>query len=188
MGLSIPTYASLIQSNLNAKSYQGHNFNGSQLPTFALAVATGVITTSLSLKGIINSPSGTGSSSGVGITFSGTNISADIRTAAIGLFGQEGPALKDFCDAIGNATQTHFAQAALSSDTNGTAKFPAFSGAITTMATAIQNAAPAFVGSQWPNFALAIATGICQEIGSNGTGSLSGALGSGAGGGVVNIS
>lgn len=187
MSLSIPTYTSLIVTTLQSKSYQGHNFNGSMLPTFALAVATGVITTTLTLTGIIASPTGSGSSTGNGIFFSGTNISADIRAEATALFGQEGPALKDFCDALGQATQTHFTQAFLTSDSDGPATFPSFLGAISAMSLAIQNAAPSFQGSQWPNFALAIATGICQEIGSNGTGTLSGAGGSGSGTGVVTI-
>lgn len=186
--LSIPVYAALIQSNIQAKSYMGHNYNGSMLPVFATAVATGVINTSIALTGIISSGTNVGSSTGVGIMFSGTNVASDIKTAAVSLFGSEGPALKDFCDAMGAATQTHFAIADLASDTNGTSLFPSFSGAISTMTAAIVAAAPQFVGSQWPNFAKAIATGICQEIGANGTGTLSGAVGTGTGGGVVTIS
>lgn len=186
--LSIPVYAALIQSDIQAKSYMGHNYNGSMLPIFTTAVATGVINTAITLTGTIAGGSNVGSSSGVGIIISAANVSSYIRTAAIALFGSEGAALKDFCDAMGAATQTHFAVAALASDTNGTAQFPSFSGAINMMTAAIIAAAPQFTGSQWPNFAKAIATGICQETGTNGTGTLSGAAGTGTGGGVVTIS
>jgi len=187
MSLSIPTYAALIQSNLNSKSYMGHHFNGTMLPVFALAIATGVINISVTLTGLISGGTNIGTSTGTGIFFSDSNVSSDIRTAAISLFGREGPALKDFCDAIGAATQTHFTAANLSSNTNGTAHFPSFSGAINSMTAAIVAAAPQFTGSQWPHFARAIATGICQEIGSNGTGTLTGASGPGTGSGVVTI-
>lgn len=186
--LSIPVYAALIQTKLQAKSYMGHFFNGSMLPVFTLAVATGVVNTALTLTGTIASKSNIGTSSGVGIMFSDANVSSNIRTAAISLFGSEGAALKDFCDALGDATKTHFAIATLASDTNGSAMFSSFSGAINAMTSAIIAAAPSFTGPQWPNFARAIATGICQEIGSNGTGTLSGAAGTGTGSGVVTIS
>lgn len=186
--LSIPAYTALIVSDLQSKSYMGHFFNGSMLPVFAMAVATGVVNTSITLTGAISGGTNIGTSSGVGIMFSGSNVSQGIRTAAVALFGGEGAALKDFCDALGDATQTHFLAATLASDTNGTAHFPSFSGAISSMTAAIIAAAPSFNGSQWPNFAKAIATGICQEIGSNGTGTLSGATGTGTGSGVVTIS
>ena len=185
--LNIQAYTALILADIEAKSYQGHNYNGIMLPVFALAVATGVVTTSLTLIGTISAPALIGPSTGVGIVFSGANVSAIIRTTAIGLFGQEGPALKDFCDALGLATQTHFALASLASDTNGSAIFPSFSAAVAVMAAAITAAAPTFVGIQWPNFAMAIATGICQEIGANGMGVLSGAAGTGTGTGIVTI-
>lgn len=186
--LSIPALKGLIQSNLMAKSYNGHSFNGSELPTFALAIATGVVNTALTLTGQVTSPALIGVSTGTGIIFSGSGVGSGIRTAAIGFFGQEGPVLADVCDAIGNAVQAHFATASLLSNTNGPAIFTSFSGATNAMAGAIQAAAPNFIGSQWPNFAKAIATGVCQEIGSNGTGVLSGAAAPGAGSGVVIIS
>ena len=95
--------------------------------------------------------------------------------------------LQQFCQAIGEATQEHFALATLSSDTNGTAQFTSFLGAITSMKGLIVAAAPVFVGSKWPDFAEAIAFGICTEIGNNGIGSLSGAVTPGSGSGVVTI-
>lgn len=189
MGLSISGYDSLLKSKLQAQSYNGHFFNGAKLPEFTLAVATGVINTSLGLTGQINSPANIGSSSGVGITISDFNISNQIKIECVAAFGQEGPVLQQFTDAVGEATQEHFALAALTSDTNGSAIFPAFLGVKSAMATAIENAAPTFAGTFWPDFCQAIANGICDEIGNNGTGTLSGATGTpGAGGGVVNIS
>jgi hypothetical protein len=64
--------------------------------------------------------------------------------------------------------------------------FPLFLGAIEQMASAIQSAAP-FTGSQWPNFAKAIAAGICTEIGTNGMGTLAGAVAPGSATGIVTI-
>lgn len=185
--LNIGAYSALLEAKIKSKSYNGFYYNGSMLPIFTLAVATGVVNTSLSLKGIISAPLLVGPSTGIVINFSDSNISQTIRTTAISLFNSEGAALKDFCDAIGDATKTHFLLTSLTSDTNGSAKFPAFSGAINQMTAAIIAAAPQFKGSQWPNFARAIATGICQEIGSNGSGTLIGASGTGTGSGIVNI-
>lgn len=186
MALSIPGLAGLLQTKLQAQQYNGHNFNGTMLAPFCLAVATGVVTISQATTGIIASPALVGLSSGTGIFFSGSGIADVIKSTAIPLFGQEGPALQQFCTAIGEAVEEHFSQASLTSDTNGSATFPDFSGKITAMAGLITSSAP-FVGIHWPNFALAIATGVCQEIGSNGTGSLSGAAAPGAGGGTVTI-
>ena len=186
--LNIATYSALLQAKIQSKSYNGFHYNGVMLPVFTLAVATGVINTALTLKGVVITPVLLGPSTGIGINFSDSNISQTIRTTAKSLFGSEGAALKDFCDAIGEATKIHFLTTTLSSDTNGPAKFPAFSGAVNLMTLAIIAAAPQFMGSQWPNFARAIATGICQEIGSNGAGTLAGATGLGVGTGIVNIS
>ncbi len=186
MALSIPGLANLLQTKLQAQQYNGHFFNGSQLGPFCLAVATGVVTTSLATTGLIASPSAVGASSGVGIFFSGSGIASVIKSTAIPLFGQEGPALQQFCNAIGEAVEEHFQTANLSSDTNGSATFSAFTGKINAMASLITSSAP-FTGVHWPNFTLAIATGICTEIGTNGTASLSGAAAPGAGGGIVTI-
>lgn len=186
MALSISGLAGLLQTKLQAQQYNGHSFNGTMLGPFCLAVATGVVTISQATTGIIASPSLVGASSGTGIFFSGSGVASIIKSTAIPLFGQEGPALQQFCTAIGEAVEEHFQQASLSSDTNGSANFPAFTGQISAMAGLITSSAP-FTGVHWPNFALAIATGVCQEIGANGTGSLSGAAAPGAGGGTVTI-
>jgi hypothetical protein len=187
--LNINTYSDLLKTNIEQKSYKGHFYNGPMLPDFTLAVATGVVNTAVTLTGLVTIKVNIGVSAGVGILFSGTTISDTTRMTAIQLFnGNEGGALKDFCDAIGAATATHFTNAVLVSDTNGAALFPTFLGATNVMADAIVKAAPNFKGSQWPNFAKAIATGICQTIGTNGTGILLGAVGTGTGTGIVLIS
>jgi len=186
MALSIPGLAGLLQTKLQAQQFNGHFFNGTMLAPFCLAVATGVVTISQGITGIIASPSLVGSSSGTGIFFSGSGIASVIKSTAIPLFGQEGPCLQQFCTAVGEAVEEHFQQADLSSDTNGSANFPAFSGNILAMSALIESSAP-FTGIHWPNFALAIATGVCQEIGSNGISTLSGAATPGTGAGTVTI-
>ena len=188
MALSVGGYDTLLKSKLQAQSFNGHFFNGALLPVFTLAVATGVVTTSLTATGIIASPDKIGISSGTGISFGSAPISAQIKSECIAAFGQEGPVLQQFTDAIAQATQEHFALASLTSDTNGAATFSSFSGLKAPMAAAIQAAAPSFVGTFWPAFCTAIANGICDEISSNGTGTLSGAVGDGVGAGVVIIS
>lgn len=188
MALSVPVYDSLLKSKLQAQSFNGHSFNGAKLGEFTLAVAIGVVNTSLTVTGIINTPVNIGSSTGVGITFSDVSISAQIRSECIAAFGQEGPVLAQFTDAIAQATKEHFALADLSSDANGDAEFPDFSGVKSAMASAIQAAAPTFVGTFWPAFCTAIANGICDEIANNGAGTLAGATGDGTGSGNVTIS
>lgn len=185
MSLTIPAYYKALYGALSGSPY---NYNGIKLSEFCTAVATGVVNTSTGLTGQIGSPSNTGSSSGTGIIFSGSNVAGLIQSKATTLFGQAGSELSNFCTAIGSVTQSQFALAALSSDANESATFSSFTGAEATMASAIQSAAPSFTGNQWANFCTAIAHGICHEIGLNGSGSLSGALGPGVGTGVVSIS
>lgn len=187
MALSISGYAGLLLAKLQAQSYNGHSFNGPRLSEFCTAVATGVVSISTGLTGSIAGPAKIGASAGVGITCDPSNIASIIKAQAVAAFGQEGPVLQQFCNAVGEATQEHFAGADLASDANGAAQFPSFSGASGAMASAIESAA-GFTGVFWPDFALAIATGICQEIGSGGVGTLSGASGDGTGSGVVTIS
>ncbi|NDC22542.1 MAG: hypothetical protein EBZ49_00205 [Proteobacteria bacterium] len=189
MALSPDIYSATLLSKLKAQSYNGHAFNGAMMPDFCKAVGVGVVTTTLTVKGVIGGPAGAGNASGVGITgFSASAIAALIQSTAKALFGSEGPCLYQFCKAVGDATVEHFALATLTSDANGTAKFPSFAGKISPMASAIQAAAPHFKGALWPAFTTAIATGICTIVGGSGKGSLSGASGPSPGGGSVVVS
>lgn len=172
MALSISVLASTIQSNLS-----GYGYNGSKMSEFCTAIATGVVNTAKSLTGI-GTLTGTTASSGVGIVVSGSNIANTIKSQCISAFGHTGTELQNFCTAIGNAIQTHFALASLASTGNGGCTFPSFSFAIAAMASAIQ-AAASFTGVKWVDFCTSIATGICNETGSNGVGVLSGSTGGG---------
>jgi len=181
MALSVSGYKSLLDSELASFGY-----NGPELSTLTDAIATGVITTILTLPGIISSPVLFGPSVGVGIVgFSASGIESLITSTGTSLFGQAGTELPNFGTAIGNATVTHLALATLSSDTNGTAAFPLIAAATSVMKAAIIAAAPTFTGPEWPNFAEAIATGICTEVGSTGIGILTGAILPGTGAGIV---
>lgn len=182
MTLSITIYATLIKSNI--QSALGSSGGGS-LDAFCTAVATGVVNTAIGLTGQIAAPAGTGASTGTGITLSGSGVASGIIAAKPGSW-PGGSQLSPIATAIGNATATHFGSAILTSDANGTAAFASFLGAISSMASAIQ-AAASFSGGEWANFCTALATGICNEIGNNGSGTLSGAAGPGAGSGVVTI-
>lgn len=180
MALSVSAFAAALQNALAADGY-----NGPQLSTFCTAVATGVVNTATGLQGTVTG-SGAGGSTGTGITCSGMNIAANIKTQALS-YWPGGSELQKFCTALGSVTQAQFALASLADTKNGTATFPAFSGAILTMASAIQ-AASGFTGTEWAHFCTAIATGICQEVGSNGTAILSGASPGGSGTSPVTIS
>lgn len=189
MALSPDVYAATLLAKLKAQSYNGHAFNGAMMPDFCKAVGVGVVTTTITVTGVIAGPANSGSSSGVGISgFSATAIAGLIQSTAKALFGSEGPALYQFCKAVGDATVEHFALATLSSDANGSAQFPSFAGKIAPMASAIQAAAPHFKGALWPAFTTAIATGICTTVAGSGMGSLSGAAGPTPGGGSVVVS
>jgi hypothetical protein len=143
---------------------------------------------------------GAGVGTGTGITgLSASTISSTIYSMAVLSFGQAGSRLKDTCDQIAAACVAQMALATLATVdspvylgggtiTPGTiAVIPAVWGAT------IQSQAPNFLGSQWPNFAAAIGTGMGENVQSSGTGSLvivgspSGAPvpGGGAGGGTI---
>lgn len=181
----IPTvYSAALLVALGTQGY-----NGSKLSDLCTAIGTGVIGTILGETGSIATPVLSGVSAGIGITVSGTNIGSKIRTTAKSLFGnREGTELLHFADIIGNITASQLALATLTSDANGTAAYSNFLNDIDAMASAIQNAAPSFTGPEWPHFCTAIATGICKEIGNNGSSLLSGALVPPAGTGTVIIS
>jgi hypothetical protein len=182
MALSPTLFAGLLQVNLATKG-----FTGVKLTEFCIAVGIGVVNTSITLQGQITTPVNMGVSVGIGIVCSGSNISSTTKSTAIGLFGYTGTKIQDFCDALGATVQTHFLLATLVSDSNGSATFTSFTAAENSMAALIQSSA-SFTGPQWPNFCTAIAHGICSEIGANGLGVLAGAIGGGAGTGIVIIS
>lgn len=184
MALSIASFSSALETEIKTKVA-----GGSSLSVFTNAVATGVINTTIGLTGQITTPAGVGTSSGTGITgLTGSSISGDIVSTGSSLFGQAGVSLADMGDAIGAVVVAQFsANVDLTSNANGDCTFASFLVAITSMTSAIQAAAGGFSGPQWGNFATAIATGICNDIGNNGVGSLSGAGGGGPGSGVVTI-
>ena len=184
MSLSVGVYSALLYSKLKDK-YPG----AYKLEEFCHAVGFGVVTETVSLVGTIVSPSNTPSSSGVGIlTFSAETIATLIEQKCFDLWKSKGPELHTFCLAIGETTVEHFALANLTSDTNGTSSFPAFSGAIDAMANLIQEN-PEWAGRpHWIQMCTAIAYGICTEVAANGTGTLTGASLPPPGGGVVAIS
>jgi len=185
MPLLVPTFTVALTAQLTGMGYLGP-----MLPVFTLAVSTGIVTTSIGLTGQVTTPVLVGVSAGVGIIgISSSNIATTIVDTGKTLFGTDGGSeLRNFADAIGSVTVSQFALATLASDTNGSATFSSFSGAIDSMRDAIVAAAPGFTGPQWENFAEAIATGVCTEIGAAGTGVLAGAAAPGAGSGTVIIS
>lgn len=187
MPLLIPTYTTLLMNKMSSLSYEGHAFNGPMLLPFCTAVATGVTQTVLTLQGQVVAPALLGPSTGAGIVVSGSMISQLMLNKAKQLFNGEGPVLQKICDAIGETTQMYFMMATLISDTNGPVLFPRFINTIQIMKSNIINAAPNFKGEKWPDFAEAIATGICQATGSNGTGVVAGAVIPGTGSGIVFI-
>lgn len=194
MALNPLVYSGILETALattpitvGITTYPG--FVGLSLPIFCTAIGTGIIGTTLTLQGQIATPTGTGVSTGIGITFSGTNIATNIVNKAKMLFNTTGgPALQPLATVIGTTLQSYLvSNTVLTSDADGTAHFTSFTSAINTMASAIQSAT-VFTGPQWAHMCTAIAYGICTEIGANGSGTLLGATGPGTGTGVVIIS
>lgn len=185
MTLSISVFSSALQTEFQTK-YTG----GPDLIKFSDAVATGIVNTSIGLTGQITIPVGVGVSTGVGIlSLSSPSITSSIVSTATASFGQAGVSLQDTADAIGNVLVAQFStNIVLTSDANGACTFTSFAAAITSMASAIQAAESSFTGLQWGNFCTAIATGICTNVGSSGTGILAGAVPPPNGTGVVTIS
>lgn len=188
MALSESVYARLLEQKIRALKFRGRAVGGYYLAELCDAIGYGVVTETKALTGIIGSPSNTPSSSGVGIlTISATNIADIIYTTCGMLWGTKGPLLYPICLAIGETTVEHFALANLSSDTNGTAHFPSFGGAISPMAGLIEGH-PRWAGRPyWIKMCTAIATGVCSEVAANGTGTLTGATLPPPGGGIVAI-
>ncbi len=185
MALSIPAFSSALKAEFQSK-FSG----GSQLTKFTDAIATGIVNTTVGLTGQIGIPAKSGSSSGVGIlSLVSGDMADDIVSTASASFGQVGGSMQDVADAIADIVVAQFsANIDLSSDANGACTFASFSGAISSMASAIENAESSFTGPHWGNFTTAVATGVCNEVSLNGAGTLSGASGGSTGSGVVTIS
>lgn len=190
MSLSASVYSALLEFKIRELRFRNRNVGGRYLSEFCRAVGTGVVTETKILTGQIVSPSQSGSSSGIGIlTIDAGRIADRIRDKVLELWQRSrgGELLYPFCLAIGETTVEHFALAQLTSDANGTAHFPAFIPAIPTMAELIRQQ-PFWAGRPyWIHMCTAIATGICEEVANNGTGTLTGATNPPTGSGVVDI-
>lgn len=181
-------------------SFAALGFVGSALMDFTDAVAGG------SVDHVVGQPfattdagsvSGGGVGAGVGIVgISDSLVSSSIFADSVASFGQAGSRLQDMCDAIGSALVSQMGLATLSST-----HAPVFagSGMVTpgsipvvgpAWGSAIEGAAPSFMGSEWGNFASAIgngcasafttATGVVAIAGSP-SGDVSGGAGVGSG-------
>ena len=183
MPLSGSTLGTLLKTNIEAKLGGG----GGEMTKFTNAMGNGIVDAAIILTGTITVPAGAGASAGTGITgFTSAAISSGIVTKGQS-FWPGGGSLSDIADAIGDSVVTHFAGATLASDANGACTFASFTGAVSAMATVIEDAETSFTGPEWGNFCTAVAQGICDDIGANGAGTLSGAPGGGPGAGVVTI-
>jgi len=182
--------------------FTGIGFDGAQLSNFTSFVGNGsanhVIGQSFMTMdtGVV---AGSGMGTGMGITgISSSNISDNIYSLCVQSFGQAGPKLRDFTDAIGRACVTALGQATLMSTDS-----PVFAGtgmidigSITVSGDAwgssIETQGASFVGSQWPNFTKAIGQGQAMEVLAAGTGTLTitgtgspGSPGTGTGTGTI---
>ena len=181
----------------------GQGFIGSRLMDFTDAVGNGSEThvvgkpfTTMDVGSVAGSGAGVGTGI-VGIDPSLT--STTIFSQALGLFGQSGSRLQDLCDALGQNLVNQMATAQLTSTHS-----PVFAGVGTVDVGSIGVVGPAwgtamqtegdgsgFIGSQWPNLALAIGVGFFTGVSSGGTGTVtisgspsgtpSGGAGTGAG-------
>lgn len=162
-------------------SLSGKGFVGSRLSDFTDAVGNGgqahVVGKVFTTTDVGTIP-GTGVGIGIGIVgMIAATISTLIFAAASGLFGQFGSRLMDVTDSIADACLSEMALATLTST-----HAPVFAGTGTVdvgsipvvaagWGSAIDAAAPSFLGTQWPNFAQA-----CGEQATNvlatGTGSV----------------
>lgn len=162
--------------------FSGIGFIGSELNSFTSFVGNGsalhVIGKTFTTMDTGAIP-GAGTGAGVGVTgISASNISDNIYSLAVQSFGQAGPKLRDFTDAMGRACVSALALATLISvDT------PVFAGVGTidvgsisvngaAWGSSIQTQGASFQGSQWPNFTTAIGTGMAMEVIAAGTGTL----------------
>lgn len=159
---------------------QAKGFSGSRLSEFTDAVGNGgenhIVGQAFTTSDSGQTP-GDGIGSGQGITgLSASEISNLIFQAATSLFGQSGSRLQDVTDEIGNAAVDELGNAQLDSTHSpvfsGTGVIDVGSITVSTSgwATEVENAAPNFAGSEWPNFAQAIGEGQAQNVISKGSG------------------
>ena len=177
MALSASVLANLIETTFRAPPY---NANGTNLSRFCLAISTGVVNSIVGKSFItvdVGSVAGVGVGAGIGI--SGL-VSNTMQTTALNTMTRQGPNAAKTMKVIMDSVVTHLGSATLvSADT------PVFVGAgtITVGSIAvnvsemqnnilIQLNGQGASGSNRSNLALAIATGIVNEILAAGTGTL----------------
>lgn len=182
---------------------QADNFLGSELMSFTDAVGNGsqleVVGAPFTTTDVGSTP-GAGTGVGVGITGIDPSLAAStIFSTALSLFGQSGSRLLDLANHMGDTLEAQMLLADLASTHapvflgTGTVDIGSIGVADASWASSIESAAPGFIGSEWPNFALAIGTGYATAVLAGGTGTvvISGAGGipvPGAGTGVGIIS
>lgn len=159
-------------------------FIGSRLMDFTDAVGNGsqthIVGKSFTTTDTGSVP-GVGTGTGVGIVgIDPMLVSTTIFATALGLFGQFGARLQDCCDALGQNIVDQMALADLASNHT-----PVFAGAGVVDVGSIpvvdagwggdietEGDGSGFIGSQWPNFALAIGTGFAAGVIAGGTGNV----------------
>lgn len=177
-------------------------FTGSRLMEFTDAVGNGsqahVVGKTFATVDVGTIPgAGVGVGTGV-VSINDPLVSTTIFSTALGTFGQFGNRLQDTCDAIAATLVGQMANADLNSTHS-----PVFAGSGTIVpgsipvvgpawGAAIQAAAPAFIGSQWGNYANAIGVGCAAGFATaTGTVTISGSPagtpsgGGGSGSGVI---
>jgi hypothetical protein len=170
-------WSAAIVSSLSAKG-----MSGSKMSNFANAVGTGsaqsLIGKSFSTTDTGAVP-GAGMGSGVGIQgVPSSTIKSAIYASCVGTFGQGGPSLMDFADAVASACVQMLQQATLSS-THG----PIFTGNATIVVGSIsvspsewsnniKSAGSIMQGAQWANFSKALGEAQANAIKAGGTGNL----------------
>jgi len=175
--ISGSNWSSTLQASL-----AGKGFVGSRLSDFTDAVGNGGFI-HVTGKPFATTDTGTIPGNGVGVGAGvtgliGATISTLIFALATGFFGQSGSKLLDVTDSVGDAAVTELALAQLNSTHT-----PVFSGAgivdVGSIAvvpsgwgTAIDAAAPSFLGSEWTNFADAVGQGQGTHVLAAGTGAV----------------
>lgn len=132
--------------------------------------------------GFLSSTTGTGL--GTGITLVSASSIANAMFAELnGVFGQSGPDLQNFCDAVGAACATLMGQATLTSTPHPAPPYFIYSGSgavdvgsvgvvAAPWATSIQSLGTVFLGTAWPQICTAIGNACTNNIKSVGTGSV----------------
>ncbi len=162
--LSAPTWSSALFSDLSGKG-----FAGSRLMDFTDAVANGsvlhIVGKSFDTTDVGTVP-GDGIGTGTGITgIISATVASAIFTTASGSFGSFGTRLQDVADSVADILVAQMLTALLTSahnpvfDGTGTVDIGSIAVVGSAWGSAIQTAAPTFLGSEWPNFSNAIGVG-----------------------------